>query len=327
MWLPMLATLEFDVIRMARRSVSSNPESIRHELVLLLTNFEHELTASDLRLKVLRLVPAHHLLRDLGSSLIPQQDAASARDRILLYFRKYPGQIIRGDELMVVSGIGEWARRVRELRVEFGWNITTGVTVREMEGEGEYDLQESVFGVLKPDDYILASDVQDRDSAFRWNTANDIRKWKASVKEKLLAFFQANVGAPITGEELRYVAGDKTEWARRVRELRTEEGWPVISKNTGRPDLPIGVYVLEENRQTPPHDRRIPDPVRGKVLLRDHYSCQDCHWTHELWNRSDPRHLELHHIKEHAKGGENSVENLVTLCTVCHDVRHRKHPN
>jgi 5-methylcytosine-specific restriction endonuclease McrA len=34
--------------------------------------------------------------------------------------------------------------------------------------------------------------------------------------------------------------------------------------------------------------------------------------------------LELHHVKHHATGGDNSVENLITLCNVCHDVTHKK---
>ena len=53
----------------------------------------------------------------------------SARDRILAYLRKYPKTLIAGNELMVVAGIDDWARRVRELRVEFGWAIYTGATL------------------------------------------------------------------------------------------------------------------------------------------------------------------------------------------------------
>ena len=132
------------------------------------------------------------------------------------------------------------------------------------------------------------------------------------------------MGRGVTGEELRYVAGDKTEWARRVRELRTEFGWPVATKSTGRPDLGIGVYVLQADRQSPEHDRHIPDDVRREVLRRDGYKCCTCSWSHNEWNPSDPRHLELHHVTHHASGGENIKENLTTLCTVCHDKRHRK---
>jgi len=47
-------------------------------------------------------------------------------------------------------------------------------------------------------------------------------------------------------------------------------------------------------------------------------------WSHGEWNPSDPRHLELHHIEHHDKGGDDVAENLKTLCNVCHDVLHRK---
>ena len=97
---------------MARRSQQKNPEILRLELLALIQNFENELKIGDLRGKVRALVPAHYLLRDLGSSLIPKERASSARDRIILYLTSFPRQVIKGDELMVVAGIGEWARRV-----------------------------------------------------------------------------------------------------------------------------------------------------------------------------------------------------------------------
>lgn len=124
---------------------------------------------------------------------------------------------------------------------------------------------------------------------------------------------------------MRYVANDKKEWGRRVRELRTEFGWTVTTKQTGRPDLPIGVYVLESLRQLPAHDRNIPDDVRVDVLKRDDYKCTKCEWHHGMASPSDPRHhLELHHLEAHVKGGENAAENLITVCNVCHDKIHRK---
>jgi len=127
----------------------------------------------------------------------------------------------------------------------------------------------------------------------------------------------------VTNEELKYLAKDRSEWARRVRELRTEYGWPVVTQNTGRPDLEVGVYLLEADRQSPEHDRRIPDPVKKEVLRRDGYKCTVCKWSHSEWNRSDPRHLELHHKTHHVDGGDNTESNLITVCTVCHDEIHR----
>lgn len=304
-----------------KKAKKTDPETIRRKVAKFIENFEAELQTGELRRKVLALVPVFHGLRDLGKALIPAEYASAARDRILYYFRKYPNTIICSDELLVVSGIQEYARRLRELRVQFGWAIVSGVTVKEMWKEESEDVPDMLKS-MKPNEYILLNAEEDRDAAHRWNVANMIRKKRASVRERILQFLRANVGRVVTNEELRYVAGDKTEWARRVRELRSEFGWPIATKTTGRPDLGIGVYILQADRQSPEHDRHIPDDVRREVLRRDGYKCKSCGWSHDEWNPSDPRHLEIHHIKHHVKGGENAEGNLQTLCTVCHDKVH-----
>jgi len=296
-------------------------EAIRHKVEKLIRNFEAELRSGELRKKVLALIPIFNGLRSLGKALIPTECASAARDRILYYFRKYPRTIIKGDELLVVSGIQEYARRLRELRIQFGWTIASGVTVAEIFEEEEIPEE---FKAMKPDEYILLNAKQDREAAHRWNIANTIRKQRGSVRGKILEFLRANVGRVVTGEELRYVAKNRTEWARRVRELRTEFGWPVVTKSTGQPEMDVGSYVLQADRQSPEHDRYIPDDVRREVLRRDGYKCGECGWSHKEWNPSDTRHLELHHIKHHVKGGDNTTQNLRTLCAVCHDKLHRK---
>ncbi len=298
-------------------------EKTLQELQNLIENFEKELMSEDLREKVLALVPCFHQLRELGKSLIPKDLASSARKRILYYFKKYPRVIINGDEILVVSGIQEYARRIRELKVQFGWSIVSGATAKQMTEEDELTIEDINIPSMRPADYIMLSTEQDRDAAHRWNLANEIRREKLSVRDKLLKFFRNNVGMKITGEELRYIANNRSEWARRVRELRTEFGWPIVTKNTGLPELEVGVYLLEADRQSPEHDRRIPDLIKRAVLRRDGYKCKECGWSHKEWNRSDPRHLELHHIKYHVDGGENTEDNLHALCTVCHDEIHR----
>ncbi len=300
-----------------------NSEEIREKLQELIINFEQELESENLRKKVLALIPCFNHLRELGKSLIPADVAKSARDRILHYFLNYSRIIIKGDELLVISGIQEYARRVRELKIQFGWSIVSGVTAKEMYAENEFPLKNINPESMEPSDYILISKRQDRDAAFRWQLANDIRKENIGVREKLLKYFRVNVGKRITGEELKYLTKNRSEWGRRVRELRTEYGWPIVTRNSGRPDLYVGVYLLEADRQSPEHDRQIKDAVKRDVLRRDEYKCTKCNWSHEEWNRSDPRHLELHHVKPHAEGGENIEGNLITLCTVCHDDVHR----
>jgi len=302
--------------------ITRNPEGCRQGVEELIRNFETHLQEGELRTKVLALIPVFHGIRALGKSLIPYELAHAARDRILYYFRQYPKIVINGDELLVVSGIQEYARRVRELRVQQGWAIASGVIIKDML-EAESGEVPDNMKIMVPNDYILLREEQDRDAAHRWHVANSIRKEHISVRNKILKFMQSNVGQRVTNEELRYVAGDKTEWARRVRELRTEQGWPIVTRTTGRPDLDVGVYVLEADRQNPEHDRTIADDVRRAVMRRDGYKCAKCGWSHTEWNPSDPRHLEIHHLQHHAKGGSNKAMNLLTICTVCHDAEHR----
>jgi hypothetical protein len=292
------------------------------ELRSVIEEFESLDSHKDIRERVLTLLPAFESLRKLGKSIIPNGLKLSARERLLEYFRLYPLIILNERELALIAGISEWARRVRELRVQFGWKIISGLTAIEMSGENDFNDEEINALKMGPNDYMLIDIEQDRDSAYRWNIANEIRKTKTSMKDKLLEFLRRNVSKPVTGEELRYVA-QGTEWARRIRELRTEDGWPITTKQSGNPTLPIGVYVLEMDRQTPNHDRRIPDPIRREALRRDNYKCRRCGWSYEIWNPSDPRFLELHHILHHVKGGGYEMENLITYCNICHDDVHR----
>ena len=93
---------------MARSSKSALalPEQVTR-LKELLDTFNDRIEQNDLRQQVCSLIPVIHALRDLGSTLIRSESASSARDRILVYLRKYSRTVIDGDELLVVSGIGE----------------------------------------------------------------------------------------------------------------------------------------------------------------------------------------------------------------------------
>ena len=310
---------------MARRSKRKSPEELRLELITLLENFEARLLDEDLRSQVQGLVPANYILRDLGSSLISEDNANSARERILSYLLAYPQIVLHGDELMVVAGISEYARRIRELRKQYGWPVISGQALKDMADDDDSFELPSTPDSFGTDSYFLLEDRQDRDAAHRWNLANDIRKSDQSVKNKLLSFFRQNVGKQITGEELKYLAKDRSEWARRTRELRTEDGWPVMTRVSGMPSLPVGIYVLEKDRQAEVHDRKIPDSIRVKVLERDDFSCKKCCWSPDKRKVADRLRniIELHHLKHHVDGGENTVENLIALCNVCHDDVHR----
>ncbi len=52
--------------------------------------------------------------------------------------------------------------------------------------------------------------------------------------------------------------------------------------------------------------------IKSEVFSRDKFKCQKCGFYALLDD------LEVHHIKMKVKGGEDSINNLVTLCSICH---------
>jgi len=263
----------------------------------------------EIRAEVKRLVAVLRGVRRLGPARLGGiTGAKAARERILTYLKLFVGEAIDGEELQVVSGIQEFARRVRELRVQYGYNISTGVSSER----------------LKPNQYVLESATPDGQAAEKWQTANSVRRGHGGAKDRILAFLKENVGRPVTGEQLAYVAKTR-ETGRRIRELRTELGYRVVTRFTGRPDLPGGVYVLESLDQLPVHDRRIPPDVYDGVLRRDNNRCRKCAWSVEQRRPGERRQfLEVHHIEHHGQGGANNEDNLITLCNVDHDDVHRR---
>jgi len=72
------------------------------------------------------------------------------------------------------------------------------------------------------------------------------------------------------------------------------------------------------NRIPPKQPRLCLDPelyerLREQVLRRDGCRCQSC------GSRSN---LEVHHKEFRGHGGDDSEQNLVTLCAVCHSLLH-----
>lgn len=55
------------------------------------------------------------------------------------------------------------------------------------------------------------------------------------------------------------------------------------------------------------------EALRLRVLRRDGWRCQSC---------GTISNLEVHHIQFRSHGGDDSEENLITLCCVCHAVIH-----
>lgn len=300
---------------MPERVVQREVDDLIDEINEKLSRFKIDYHGLALRDKVKKLVEVEYDTRCLNVNVVREHgySITAAKERLRQYLTNHVLVVIDGPELEVVSGISEYARRIRELRVEEGFRILTGQT-------SDPDFSDLS---LRPDEYLLVDETPDTDAARRWHIANRIRRGDDVVKDKILKFLLENVGQVVTTEELSYIAGGKKEFARRVRELRTEEGYAVATKITGRPDLKVGEYILlDANRIAVAHDRHIPIEVQREVYERDDNKCRNCGWSIDLNTRRDSRILELHHLKHHAHGGVNTAINIIVLCSVCHDQVH-----
>jgi hypothetical protein len=222
-----------------------------------------------------------------------------ARERMLAYLRLHSGEVVTRHELAGVAGIDDWARRIRELRVEFGWRIDSNETRDD----------------LSPGQYVLAAREPDVQLREQWRTANAIRNSGGSGKDRLLRYFLANVGAVITKEQLQYVAKTLQEHPRRVREL-AEEGWQIDS-HYDSPRLRPGEYVLTDPQQLGAKARQH-IKQRHEILERARWRCQKCGADPQV----DDIRLQVHHIQPVHRGGENDEGNLIALCDACHAGEH-----
>ena len=298
---------------MARRVRASTPQSALNRVDELVKAYAIDAADLDLRGKVLLLAEINKGVRALGLSQCRSDgiSGGSAREDIKEYLLRHVGAVIDSAELEVVAGISEFARRIRELRVEHGFKIATGNSVDSFTGIN-----------LRPDQYMLISAEPDVDSKRKWDAINRIRRQGGSATDRILALLKDNLSDVVTSEQLAYVS-QISEFGRRTRELRTEQGYSIATRYTGRPDLNNGEYVLQTlDRFADEHDRHIPENDQRAVYERDANRCRACKWERKMWTRQDPRFLELHHMIEHRRGGANTQDNLVVLCSKCHDDVH-----
>jgi hypothetical protein len=277
--------------------------------------------ASD-RDRVIATIPAYEFIQAIGMSLLPNGTGVGGRSRILAYLRNHPQCLIAGKELALISGISEWGRRIRELRIEKGWPIVSGYVAREMHIAGELNLDGVDFNSVRADDYVLLMDVRFPNATARWQTAEAIAAINCSTQDRLLRFLLAFPRQTVTGEELRCAAAGDPDWAELLRNLRVAHGWPIATRATGRPDISPGTYVLEGDRQSPAHDRQIADPIRKLALKRDQWTCVHCGWKLLAKSADDHRFLELHRAKPRNDLADGYHDHLETLCTICHDAVH-----
>jgi hypothetical protein len=152
------------------------------------------------------------------------------------------------------------------------------------------------------------------------NVSSD-SKIKGGAKARLRAYFLANIGRVMDSEELRLVADNQSEWARRVRELRTEEGYQILTHND-RSELKPGQYLLETPKPQPAFARAISKETRAFVLDRNGFTCQMCGAvageTHP-YDTARKTRLHLGHVIDKSMGGTDDPSNLRAICSVCNE--------
>lgn len=145
------------------------------------------------------------------------------------------------------------------------------------------------------------------------------QKGKGS-RAKLREFFIENVGKKLHSDTLREVAG-VSEWARRVRELRNEEGMNIVTHND-RSDLKPGEYLLIDLKPLPAFERGISKETRAYVLDRNGFTCQMCGAAAgepHPYDAGRKTRLQIGHIIDKSMGGTDDAYNLRAICSVCNE--------
>lgn len=144
---------------------------------------------------------------------------------------------------------------------------------------------------------------------------------KRGAKAQLRAYFLANIGRVLSSDELREVAGNSSEWGRRVRELRTEEGYQILTHND-LSELKPGQYLLQNPKPQPAFERSISKETRAFVLDRNGFTCQQCGAVAGEDHPYDPGRkvrLQIGHIVDKSLGGSDEPANLRALCSICNE--------
>ena len=140
-------------------------------------------------------------------------------------------------------------------------------------------------------------------------------KGEKGSRAKLRTYFLANIGKVMNSDELREVAGT-SEWARRVRELRDEEGYQILTHHD-RSSLKPGEYLLETAKPQPAFERDISKETRAFVLDRNGFTCQMCGAVAGEPHPYDPTkttRLHIGHIIDKSMGGTDDPSNLRAIC-------------
>lgn len=147
------------------------------------------------------------------------------------------------------------------------------------------------------------------------------RDAKEGARAKLRRHFLANIGRVMDSEELKAISGNISEWARRVRELRDEEGFHILSHNDLE-SLKPGQYLLNDPKPRPAFERSISKETRALVLDRNGFTCQMCGaegGQPHPYDAGRKTRLHIGHIVDKSMGGTDDPSNLRAICSVCNE--------
>lgn len=139
-----------------------------------------------------------------------------------------------------------------------------------------------------------------------------------SARDRIRDFLEKNVGMVVSTQQLRKVAGI-SEYARRIRELRDDEGMQIRS-HIDRQDLKPGQYILESLDRKPAIGKSVSPQKRNEILERNGYTCQQCGagvGDRDPFNPSRKVRLHIDHILPKSQGGTDDNDNLRVLCSAC----------
>ena len=139
-------------------------------------------------------------------------------------------------------------------------------------------------------------------------------------KRGIAAYLKERVGQIVHTKELYEASGRQSEYTRRIRELRDEDGWRIETRRDAD-DLRPDEYRLAEPPPEKSHmrfQRNINAKLRAQVLDRNGFTCQMCGVAAGDVDANGRRAvLEVGHIRPKTEGGKDELNNLRALCSVC----------
>ncbi len=139
------------------------------------------------------------------------------------------------------------------------------------------------------------------------------------AKEKIRKYLEERVGKIVTTHDIAKVANIR-EYARRIRELRDDDGMQILSHNDNV-ELKPGEYILMTLERRPRFTHKIDKTQRARILERNGLTCSMCGATAgdpDPYDFLKKMRLHVDHIDP---DGPADDDNLRVLCNNCNEGR------